>query len=147
MVQGIEALRAKLARFEVALQIELVAEMERQAAKVVTDMKRLVPVDSGALRDSIGWTWGDAPAGAVRVGTIRGGRTAGRSYGKIAITIYAGTRNKSLGSADAFYARFQEFGTRKMAANPFFFPVWRANKSAVKAGMGRAVKRAAARAA
>lgn len=145
MVQGIEALKAKLARYQAALQVELVGEMERQAAKVVADMKRLVPIDTGALRDSIGWTWGNAPAGSVTVGTIRRGRNKGMAYGQIIITIYAGTRDKSLGSADAFYARFQEFGTRKMPANPFFFPAWRANKTAVKAGLGRAIKRAAAR--
>ncbi len=26
---------------------------------------------------------------------------------------------------DAFYVRFQEFGTVKMAVKPFFFPEWR----------------------
>jgi HK97 gp10 family phage protein len=60
----------------------------------------------------------------------------------MAITIYAGTRDKSLGSADAFYARFQEFGTVKMTANPFFYPAWRANRKRVKGAITRAVKRA-----
>lgn len=31
-------------------------------------------------------------------------------------------RRVRAGSGKAFYARFQEFGTRKMAANPFLFP-------------------------
>jgi HK97 gp10 family phage protein len=31
-------------------------------------------------------------------------------------------RRVRAGSSKAFYARYQEFGTRKMAANPFLFP-------------------------
>ena len=131
-------LRAKFYGIPEKIERAVVAEIEVQAAKVVADMKRLVPVDSGALRDSIGWTWGDAPKGSVTIGTVRG-----RSSLRVGVTVYAGTRNKSLGKGDAFYARFQEFGTVKMAANPFFFPAWRANRSRVKAALSRAAKRGA----
>ena len=136
-MKGEAALKASMMAIPQKIRDEVARELEAQAAKVVADMKRLVPVDSGALRDSIGWTWGNAPRGSVSVGTVRG-----RQFSRMAITIYAGTRDKSLGSADAFYARFQEFGTVKMAANPFFYPSWRANKTRVKASLTRAVKRA-----
>ena len=129
-------LRAKFAAVPQKVEQAIVAEIEAQANKVVADMKRLVPVDSGALRASIGWTWGDAPKGSVKIGTVRG-----RSHARIGVTVYAGTRDKSLGSADAFYARFQEFGTVKMAANPFFFPIWRASRTRVKAALTRAVRK------
>ena len=137
MVTGMAGLRARFGRAAQLVQDELVAQLEREAEKVVRDMKALVPVDTGALRNSINWTWGDAPAGSVTIGKVRGS-----SYERIAITIYAGTRDKSLGSADAFYARFQEFGTRKMAANPFFYPAWRANRARVKTNITRAIRRA-----
>lgn len=140
-MKGEAALKAAMMAIPDKIRQEVAGELEAQADKVVADMKRLVPVDSGALRDSIGWTWGDAPKGAISVGSVRGSR-----YARMAITIYAGTRDKSLGSADAFYARFQEFGTVKMAANPFFFPAWRANKTRVKGALTRAVKRAVRRA-
>jgi HK97 gp10 family phage protein len=130
-------LRVKFQKVPEKIKRFVVDEIEKQAAKVVADMKRLVPVDSGALRDSINWTWGDAPKGSITLGTVRG-----RTNARISVTIYAGTRDKSLGSADAFYARFQEFGTVKMAANPFFFPAWRANKPRVNAALKRAVGRA-----
>ena len=136
-MQGEAALKASMMAIPQKIRDEVARELEVQAANVVADMKRLVPVSSGALRDSIGWTWGDAPKGAITLGTVRG-----RRYARMAITIYAGTRDTSRGSADAFYARFQEFGTVKMTANPFFYPAWRANRKRVKGAITRAVKRA-----
>lgn len=137
-MQGQAALKARFEAVPQKIRDALAKQLELEAAKVVADMKRLVPVDTGALRDSINWTWGDAPAGSLSIGKVRG-----REFGKISITIYAGTRDKSLGDADAFYARFQEFGTVKMTASPFFYPAWRANKTRVKSALSRAVKKAA----
>jgi HK97 gp10 family phage protein len=141
MVQGLENLNKTFREIPQKVLDEVAKQLEKEATKLVGEMKRLAPIESGALRDSIGWTWGDAPKGSITVGKVRG-----TEYGRTAITIYAGTRDKSLGSADAFYAVFQEFGTVKMAANPFFFPVWRSNKTRVraniKAAVGRAIKKA-----
>lgn len=111
--------------------------MEAYAAQIVAEMKLLVPVETGALRDSIGWTWGDPPKGSLAVANVRG-----RSVSGVFITIYAGTRDKKLGDQDAFYARWQEFGTQNMPANPFFFVVWRANRRRVRGGINRAVRKA-----
>jgi HK97 gp10 family phage protein len=138
MVDGLDRLHARFGRLAPAIKAELVRTLEAQAEKIVKDMRNLVPVETGALRRSINWTWGDAPAGSVSVGQVKGA-----AYDRIAITIYAGTRDKSLGAGDAFYARFQEFGTRKMAANPFFFPAYRANRTAVRSAITRAVRKAA----
>lgn len=135
MVTGLDRLHARFARVPPTLQVEIAKALEFQAEKIVKDMRRLVPVKSGALRRSIGWTWGDAPAGSVSVGTLRG-----REYDRIGITIYAGTRNKALGSEDAFYARFQEFGTVKMGANPFFYPAYRAARKDIRPAINRAIK-------
>lgn len=41
-----------------------------------------------------------------------------------------------------FYARFLEFGTRMMQAQPFFFPTYRANKRNYRTRMSRAAKKA-----
>lgn len=112
--------------------------LEQNANEIVTQMKRIVPVDSGALRDSIGWTWGDAPKGSMAVGTV----SEGKGH-PMQITIYAGTRDKSLGTRDAFYARFQEFGTKEMPANPFFWPTVRAKRQRVTSRLSREVRKAA----
>lgn len=121
------------------------AQMEVHAAQMVAEMRMLAPVlqtpdkrrTPGALRDSIGWTWGDAPKGSLQIATVRGRAVTG-----IYITIYAGTRDKKLGTSDAFYARWQEFGTKNMPANPFFFVVWRANRRRVRSSISRTVRKA-----
>lgn len=137
-MQGQAALKARFEAVPQKIRDALALELEKQATKIVAEMQRIVPVDTGALRESIGWTWGDAPKGSISVGRVKG-----KQYAKMSITIYVGTRDKSLGSADAYYARFQEFGTVKMAANPFFFPTWRANKMRARSAMTRAVRKAA----
>lgn len=129
MVIGTQALHKRMQAVPDRIRKEIKATLEGYAAQVVAEMKSLTPVESGELRDSIGWTWGDAPAGSFTVGSVRGGE-----YGKISITIYAGNK-------EAFYAHMQEFGTINMAANPFFFPVYRANKRRIMAGITRAVKK------
>lgn len=104
--------------------------MEEGAQEIVDAMKAAAPVLKspdkrrrvGALRDSIGWTWGDAPAGTFVIASVRSGRNRGDQYATLRITIYAGSK-------DAFYARFQEFGTKDMPAHPFFFPTWKAARA------------------
>jgi len=137
MVQGVEQLRKKLT-VDLVASVEQAtrAAMETSADELVAMMKRLVPVDTGALRESIGWTWGSAPKGSVVVA-----ESAADSRG-LKITVYAGTRDKSLGDADAFYARFVEFGTVKMAAEPFFFVSYRSLRKRIKSRITREMKKA-----
>lgn len=142
-IEGLEALQRKLALIPQSIIEEVRIELERQATEIVAMMKRLVPVESGALRNSISWTWGDAPAGSMVIGTVKAGAAkrgaVGTNYGSMAITIFAGSSGKK---GDTFYARFQEFGTRKMSANPFFFVTYRAKKRSAKSAVTRAMKRA-----
>lgn len=140
MVKGVEQLRARFRRIPENLHAEIERVMEAQAEKIVRDMKRIVPVDKGALRDSIGWAWSweDVPAGAMTVGKV----SSSKGEKIMSIKIYAGTRDKKLGDKDAFYAAFQEFGTQNMAANPFFWPTWRRSRSRVKSAISRAVGKA-----
>ncbi|MDO5658291.1 MAG: HK97 gp10 family phage protein [Paracoccus sp. (in: a-proteobacteria)] len=130
-------LKRKLAQIQRKITAALTARMEKYAAELVAEMKALVPVESGALRDSIGWTWGDKPKGSMGIVTVKGRDTEG-----FFITIYAGTRDKSLGDRDAFYARMQEFGTKNHKANPFFYPVWRSNRRRIRSGLTREIKKA-----
>lgn len=137
-VEGLDKLRARFRALPKALQESARKTLEENAEEIVGMMRRLAPVESGALRNSINWTWGAAPAGSMTVGKV-----AESEDSEISITIYAGTRDKSLGESDAYYARFQEFGTRKMAANPFFFPSVRAHKARGRARLIRNAKKAA----
>jgi HK97 gp10 family phage protein len=132
---GEEALLRKLTLIPVTLRGRVKDAMADQADDIVAMMRRLCPVEPGKpdLKDTIGWRWGGkAPKGAVALGTLHAEQAE-----DLVITIYAGDNQ-------TFYAAFVEFGTVKMAARPFFFVSWRANRKAARAKV-RAVLRQVAR--
>jgi HK97 gp10 family phage protein len=131
MVQGLEDFNRRWLAVPGKVRAAIKSEMERVAAGIVADMRKVVPKgDTGALEASIGWTWGSPPKGSISLGSVRPGGSK-----SLSITIYAG-------GGDTFYARFQEFGTLKMPANPFFRPVWAARKRGAKAKITRAINKA-----
>lgn len=149
---GLAKLQRKIDRLSDAAKTEIRTALEDAANEIVRMAKGLVPIlkspderrRAGALRDSIGWTWGKAPKGAMTLGKVAESAIGG----DLTITIYAGSRDKSSGVDDAFYARWVEFGTQKMTAQPYFFPSYRANKKGaarrIRAGVRRAAKSVAA---
>lgn len=116
------------------------AALEQSAEDIVSEMKRYAPVDSGGLQMSISWCWGNAPKGTLSLGTVgtgKGGRTPfkqGADLNGLRISIFAG-------GGDEFYAWFVEFGTQKMAAQPFFYPTYRRKKKAAKSRITRAISK------
>lgn len=148
-IQGLDRLSKKLKRIPELAREEISKAMEAGANEMVALAKSLVPRDSGDLANSIGWTWGDAPKGAMVLGTVRASKT-----GNMVITIYAG-------DDQAFYASWVEFGTSGhangglfegsqhpgTAAQPFFYPSWRAVRKRVKGRVTRAINKSAKRAA
>lgn len=142
-IKGIPSLQRKLQRLKTQTAPMMRPVMEQLAAGIVADMQKVVPVDDGDLRDSIGWTWGPPPKGSVSF--------TQRVSSNLAITIFAG-------NAKAFYARWVEFGTkgttgsdkkrahRATRAQPFFYPTFRANRKVfqrqVRKALHDAIKRA-----
>ena len=146
--------RVFTSRVPAAVRHAAIRAMTQGATEMVQMMKQLAPVgDSGALSASIGWTWGDAPAGSLVIDQVGNNRTA-----TLKITIYAG-------NSEAFYAAFVEFGTRPhsiagnasvdrglrqgggtlhpgAAAHPFFWPAYRALKKRVKSRITREINKA-----
>ncbi|AHG45125.1 hypothetical protein RLEG12_18605 [Rhizobium leguminosarum bv. trifolii CB782] len=143
-IKGLKELQRKLDRLPVVAKTRIREAMERGADEIVSMMRSLVPTDSGDLRDSIAWTYGRAPKGALTLGKVQ---SVG---GDLTITIYAG-------NATAYYSRFVEFGTAShtaggkfagatipaIAASPFFFVSYRANRKRVKSRITRAINKAA----
>jgi len=143
-IRGLKRLQAKLDRLPVKVKTRIREAMEKGADEIVTMAKSLVADDSGALRDSIGWTYGRAPKGAMTIGKVES------SGGDLTITIYAGNE-------EAFYARWIEFGTSAhtaggkftgakipaQPARPFFYVSFRANRKRVKSRITRAINKAA----
>lgn len=128
---GRARLEKKLKALPGAARDAIRAEMEKQATAIVEMAKGLVPVETGDLRDSIGWTWGRAPKGAMVLARAKAALGA-----DLSLTIYAG-------NSEAYYARWVEFGTQKMSAQPYFFVSYRANKRGAKNAIRRAVRNAA----
>jgi HK97 gp10 family phage protein len=152
MVQGISDLKKAVAALPKRVEAAARPAMEVGAEELVKMMKRLVPVDTGQLRDSIGWTWGDAPEGATLLA-----ETDPDSRG-LKITVYA----------TDYAARWVEFGTAPhnvargggtvkgkkqlsaggghghpgTRAHPFFFPSYRALKKRIQSRIKREMKKA-----
>ncbi|KZL04544.1 hypothetical protein PsAD2_04627 [Pseudovibrio axinellae] len=112
--------------------------LEESADIIVQKMKFLVPEHEGKLRDSIGWTWGELPKGAVLFGTVGGGKDW------LHIKIYAGNKKTIVTNKRGVQfqnAKLQEFGTREMKANPYFYPAWRTQKRGAKSRLTRRINK------
>ncbi|MEW9522373.1 HK97 gp10 family phage protein [Agrobacterium radiobacter] len=147
---GLSRIQQRMMAIPKAVRDGVRPAMERAANDIVAIAKTLVPVDDGVLRDSIGWTWGKAPAGSIALATA--------GSGELTITIFAG-------NDEAFYARFVEFGTaggvlgqrresgkkgkgKKFArthpgssAQPFFYPAYRLGKKRAVSQIKRAISK------
>lgn len=143
-IKGLKELQRKLDALPARVKQRIREAMEAGADEIVSMAKALVPADSGALRESIGWTYGRAPKGAMTIGKVQS------IGGDLTITIYAG-------NSEAFYARWVEFGTSAhkaggkfegadipaIPAQPFFYVSFRANRKRVKGRITRAINKAA----
>jgi HK97 gp10 family phage protein len=140
MVEGIAQMQRRLLKVvPESVRAAVRGVLEQSAEEIVATAKSLVPVKTGRLRDSIGWTWGDAPKNSLTLGTVRAA-----AEGTLRITIYAG-------NDAAPYARWVEFGHEAHASSatgsgaaphPFFYPAYRLNKKKAKARATRAVSKA-----
>lgn len=154
-VQGLGRLNRKLKAFPKAVEAEISKAMEQSANEIVAMAKSLVTSDR--VREAIGWTWGDAPEGALVLGTVGG---KGRGTGNLRITIYAGDASTMVGTKyKVQLARLIEFGTAPhinqgrfagsqhpgTPAAPFFYVSWRAGRKRAKGRVTRAVNKAAKR--
>lgn len=132
-IQNLDRFKRKLAAMPGAAREEIREAIGKSADEVVDLMRRMVPVDKGDLRDSIGWTWGAPPKGSTVLATSS--RSAVGDAGLVA-TIFAG-------GGEAFYAHFVEFGTVHMGRQPFFYPSFRLGKKRAQSRIARATTKAA----
>ncbi|MBD9569037.1 HK97-gp10 family putative phage morphogenesis protein [Ensifer sp. ENS08] len=126
MAKGVKELEKKLLAMPKRVEIAARKAMEKGADELVQMMRRLVPVDQGDLRESIAWTWGEAPKESV---VLAESEPDARG---LKITVYA----------TDYKARWIEFGTIKMRAQPFFFPSYRTLRKRIQSRIKREVKKA-----
>jgi hypothetical protein len=139
-------LKAKFRALPDTIEEALKKQFEKEAEKLVKEMRLFLGASWPALEDDIeiNWTWGDAPAGAVTVGSYGRKDTAA-----LVVTIYARAVSGSGVSAAWF-----EFGTAervqkktgrrtgRITASPFFFPPYRANRQRIRNNLRGALRRA-----
>ena len=134
MVNGVEQVRAMFKRKGAAVVAAAKASAQAEGDKVASAMRYLAPREQGELIRSIR----SEDASALTSGN-------GSEVGFIGVKVKAGdaTTVVTNSSGGQFQnARIQEFGTKTRAANPYFFPAWRANRSRVRGAITRAVRRA-----
>lgn len=131
MVNGIPQVRAMFKKKGVAVVAAGKAEARRQGDQVAAAMKYLAPRDQGELIRSI---------------RVEEAATVGKAErGFIGVKVKAGdptTIVTNVTGAQFQNARIQEFGTKSRAANPYFFPTWRTNRTRVRGAITRAVRKA-----
>lgn len=147
--RGVDRLKRKLKRMPQVARKEIKAALQQSAEELAETAKSLAPVKSGALRDSIGYTFGNYKAENANVRGVSGG--GGRlNDPDLTVTVHAG-------DAKAFYAAFVEFGTAghkaggkfkgayipPSPAQPYFFPAYRLVKRRVRSRISRATNKAA----
>ncbi|WP_323008933.1 HK97-gp10 family putative phage morphogenesis protein [Paracoccus sp. (in: a-proteobacteria)] len=133
MVKGLDEVQADLIRRLYNVRLAAKQEARTQGEGVAAAARYLAPRDDGDLIRSIRVEDVDS------VTTSKGGRDF------IGVAIKAGDEKTVVtnSSGGRFQnARIQEFGTKSRAANPFFFPAWKANRRRVRSAISRAVRKA-----
>lgn len=114
----------KLKAIPAAVRAAVRAEMDAQAACLVEQIRPAVPRDHGDLADSLEWRR-----------NLRGD--------KIGVIITEGGNDPSARDGKpGSKARAVEFGRPDMAAQPHFFPIYRANKRRIRAAVIKAARNA-----
>jgi HK97 gp10 family phage protein len=121
-----------------AMEKELVKAVEKNASELTVAIKSRVPVDTGALRDAVGYSMLTGGGARNRIAASVGVSGAEVKRGKGGKSGFGAFGNQG----NRFYAWFVEFGTVKMAPRPFFFPTYRFLKRRMKGRMTRAINKA-----
>lgn len=151
-VQGLDRLKRKMARLRAQTETDVEPALVKAGEVVAAEQRRLAPKKTGKLRDSIAVTTGAAAKYAAFQGSA-----ADRKNRAVRI---------SAGNSEVRYAHLVEFGTKphkikpknrealKMgsdefaieadhpgaAAQPFFFPGYRATRKRARSIVGKAVR-------
>jgi len=132
-VTGLRELNAALGQFKKSTARSVLERaLKKAAAPIAADAKRMAPVDTGQLRDSIGMTVVRSSAGKAAFAEAM---ASGATRAEAGAAAAAANRNSNRGPtatvrvrATAPHAHFAEWGTRGAPAHPFLGPALRSNK-------------------
>ncbi|MBS0535379.1 MAG: HK97 gp10 family phage protein [Proteobacteria bacterium] len=134
---GIRRLTERLNAIPVAVKEAVRPSLEQSGGELVGAMRSLAPVSAdgshgkppGTLKDSILMT----PPGATTPAYSQPGGQHVVPENAVAV---------SAGNSECRYAHFPEYGTKKMTAEPYFWPSYRLLKKRIKARTKRAISKA-----
>lgn len=119
---SVERYKAGLAKIPGAVKTQSFAELAKQADRMLGAMRKFAGHETGKLQQSIR---SEVDASLLRI-TLRAGGP---------LTTVKGRRPYD-------YALAQEFGTKEMAANPYFWPGYRLFRKPARAAVKRAMRKA-----
>lgn len=120
-------LKARIKAMPARAKAAAIKQLKVEAERLVAHMKFVVPVDEHDLQRSIRHYPFVDSRGFVSERVIAGG---------------AITRRVSANGKTYDYARAMEFGTRDLAAQPFFFPTYRRHRTRIRSAVSRAIRKA-----
>ncbi len=123
---SVEKYKRGLARIPPAVKKQSYAALDKQAERMLGAMRRFAPRDEGRLIASIR---AEKDPSLLRIALMAGGSLTTRTVRKGSGVMYD-------------YAVAQEFGTKEMPANPFFWPAWRLFRKPARAAVKRAMNKA-----
>jgi len=129
---GASRLRRKLARLPDEIGKELKAAIADQANGVLTEMKSRSPYDPNS------WLWNPVSSKQPRQHLRDALEVRISKNGLRAQIGLIGSRVMKV----FFFARFLEFGTKKMSKRPFIFPAWRSRREGVREAVKAATVKA-----
>lgn len=125
-VQGLDALTAQFRRMREKVRAANAEALAENAEDLAGRIRAAAPKDEHQLEQTVRVVPGKD---GVTQRVVAGGKATQRPV--------------EHGQSPTFdYARAQEFGTEQMPANPFFFPVYRKRKRAMRAKQKRAIRKA-----
>lgn len=135
MPADLERLKQRLANVPRVVKEAIQPTLQKAGNALVADTQKLAPVSQdgahgnppGTLRDSITMTPG-------------GERTPAYSQPGAGEVVADNAVKVTVGNERCRYGHFVEYGTRKMAAEPFFWPAYRADKDELKSAIKKALK-------
>ena len=132
-VNGAKKMAALLDGLPKQIEDDIQRSVLKGANEIAAAQKTMVPVDTGALKDSIQVTGpGDRiPSHALSFGARRSGSTVGRLEAVV-----------TAGNSDVRYAHLVEYGTQNTDAQPFFWPGFRNKRERVNRRIKRETSKA-----
>lgn len=127
---NVARLRRRLKAIPKGVRKAVHAQLEANSKELNEAQRRFAPKDDGELRGSM--VTEDVSTSTRIAYRVKAGGDATRRP----------IRNSKKGSPTYDYALAQEYGTKNMPANPFFWPPYRAKRKAFAARVNRAAKKA-----